>query len=158
MTPPGDGIERRSPLGARAWNAAPSMPDSPNVAVVRRAFDAFTLRDVERLVATCAPDVEFDLPTARLTRTGQPYRGHEGVRTYIRDAARVWSELRLEAREFHETGDLVVAVGRVYAWGDGRVVDTPSSWVWRLRDGLVARVTVYENRADAFVAAGITPR
>ena len=98
------------------------MADSPNVAVVRRAFDAFTLRDVERLVATCSPDVEFDLPTARLARTGQPYRGHEGVRTYMRDAARVWAELRLEAREFHEAGDLVVAVGRVYAWGEGRVV------------------------------------
>ena len=111
------------------------MADSPNVAVVRRAFDAFTLRDVERLVATCSPDVEFDLPTARLARTGQPYHGHDGVRTYMRDAARVWTELRLEAREFHEAGDLIVAVGRVYAWGEGRVVDTPSARVWKLRDG-----------------------
>jgi ketosteroid isomerase-like protein len=131
------------------------MADSPNVAVVRRAFDAFTLRDVERLVATCSPDVEFDLPTARLARTGQPYHGHEGVRTYMRDAARVWTELRLEAREFHEIGDLVVAVGRVYAWGEGRVVDPPSAWVWKLRDGLVLRVTVYESRSEAFVAAGL---
>jgi ketosteroid isomerase-like protein len=117
------------------------MADSPNVAVVRRAFDAFTLRDVDGLVATCSPDVEFDLPTARLVRTGQPYRGHEGVRTYMRDAARVWAELRLEAREFHETGDLVVA--------------TPSAWVWQLRDELVLRVTVYESRAEAFLAAGL---
>ena len=131
------------------------MNDSPNVAVVRRAFDAFTLRDVERLVATCSPDVEFDLPTARLARTGESYRGHEGVRTYMRDAARVWSELRLEAREFHEAGDLVVAVGRVYAWGDGRVVDTPSAWVWNLVDGLVLRVEVFESRSAAFVAAGM---
>jgi ketosteroid isomerase-like protein len=131
------------------------MTDSPNVAVVRRAFDAFTLRDVERLVATCSPDVEFHLPTARLARTGQPYRGHEGVRTYMRDAARVWSELRLEAREFHEAGDLVVAVGRVYAWGDGRVVDTPSAWVWRVADGLVLRVEVFARRSAAFAAAGM---
>ena len=77
------------------------------------------------------------------------------MRTYMRDAARVWAELRLEAREFHEAGDLVVAVGRVYAWGEGRVVDTPSAWVWTLRDGLVLRVTVYESRAEAFLAAGL---
>jgi ketosteroid isomerase-like protein len=130
------------------------MADTPNVAVVRRAFEAFTVRDVERLVATCAPDVEFNLPTARLARTGRPYRGHDGVRTYVRDAARIWSELRLEAREFHTQDDLVVAVGRVYAWGDGRVIDTPSAWVWRLRDGLVTSVEVFENRAEAFASAG----
>jgi uncharacterized protein len=131
------------------------MIDSPNVAVVRQAFDAFTLRDVERLVGVCSPDVEFHLPTARLARTGQPYRGHEGVRTYMSDAARVWAELRLEAREFHESADLVLAVGRVYAWGDGRVVETPSAWVWRVVDGLVLRVEVFESRSAAFQAAGI---
>jgi ketosteroid isomerase-like protein len=155
VTMPDPRTEGLSPSRAGAWNAAPSMADSPNVAVVRRAFDAFTLRDVDGLVATCSPDVEFDLPTARLVRTGQPYRGHEGVRTYMRDAARVWTELRLEAREFHEAGDLVVAVGRVYAWGEGRVIDTPSAWVWKLRDGLVLRVTVFESRSEAFLAAGL---
>jgi ketosteroid isomerase-like protein len=131
------------------------MPDSPNVAVVKRAYDAFTRRDVEGLVATCAPDVEFHLPTARLTRLGLPYRGHDGVRTYVRDAARVWAELRLEPRAFHERDDLVVAVGRVYAWGAGRVVDTPAAWVWQLRDGVVRRVDVYENASEALSAAGI---
>jgi ketosteroid isomerase-like protein len=131
------------------------MPTSPNVALVQRAYDAFTRRDVEGLVATCLPDVEFHLPTAQLTRVGLPYRGHDGVRTYLRDAARVWSELRLEPREFHERGDLVVAIGRVYAWGAGRVVDTPAGWVWRIRDGLVARVDVYESADQALEAAGI---
>jgi ketosteroid isomerase-like protein len=138
-----------------AWHAAPPMPSSPNVALVQRAYDAFTRRDVEGLVATCAPDVEFHLPTAQLTRVGLPYRGHDGVRTYMRDAARVWSELRLEPREFHEGGDLVVAIGRVYAWGAGRVVDTPAGWVWHIRDGLVARVDVYESADQALEAAGI---
>jgi ketosteroid isomerase-like protein len=131
------------------------MPDSPNVAVVKRAYDAFTRRDVEGLVATCAPEIEFHLPTAQLTRLGLPYRGHDGVRTYVRDAARVWAELRLEPRSFHERDDLVVAVGRVYAWGAGRVVDTPAAWVWQLGDGLVRRVDVYENASEALSAAGI---
>jgi ketosteroid isomerase-like protein len=132
------------------------MPPSPNVALVQRAYDAFTRRDVERLVATCAEDVEFHLPTAQLTRVGLPYRGHDGVRTYVRDAARVWSELRLEPREFHESGDRVVAVGRVYAWGAGRVVDTPAAWLWQIRDGLVARLDVYESADEALAAAGIS--
>jgi ketosteroid isomerase-like protein len=129
---------------------------SPNVALVQRAFEAFSRRDVEGLVAACSPDVEFHLPTARLTRVGRPYRGHDGVRMYMRDAARVWSELRLEPREFVESGELVVSIGRVYAWGGGRVIDTPAAWVWQVRDGLAIRVDVYENAAEAMTAAGLT--
>jgi uncharacterized protein len=145
----------RSPEEPGAWDAAPLMPVSPNVALVQRAYDAFTRRDVEGLVAACAPDIEFYLPTAQLTRTGLPYRGHDGVRTYMRDAARVWSELRLEPREFHERDDVVVAVGRVYAWGAGRVIDTPAAWVWRIRDGLAVRLDVFESDDEALEAAGI---
>jgi ketosteroid isomerase-like protein len=132
------------------------LTDSHDVRVVRRAFEAFSQRDVEGLVAACSPDIEFHLPTARLARTGRPYSGHDGVREYMRDAGRVWSELRLDPSEFHERDGMVVAVGRVYAWGDGRVIDTPAAWIWRMRDGLAVRVDVYENRADALVAAGIT--
>jgi ketosteroid isomerase-like protein len=142
--------------GVRSWNAARRVAHSPNVAVVQRAFDAFSRRDVEGLVAACSTEIEFHLPTAQLTRIGLPYRGHEGVRTYVRDAARVWAELRLEPREYHEAGDVVVAVGRVYAWGAGRVVDTPAAWVWRMRDGLAVRVDVFENAAEALAAAGMT--
>jgi ketosteroid isomerase-like protein len=139
---------------ARTWDAPRKVHDSPQVALIRGAFDAFSRRDVEGLVAACHPDVEFHLPTARLTRVGLPYRGHDGVRTYVRDAARVWAELRLQPREFREIGDSVVAIGRVYAWGAGRVVDTPAAWVWQLRDGLAVRIDVYETGAEALAAAG----
>jgi uncharacterized protein len=132
------------------------VADSPNIAIVRRAFEAFSRRDVEGLIQACAPDIEFHLPTARLTRVGLPYRGHDGVRASLRDVARVWSELRLEPREFHEAGDLVVASGRVYAWGAGRVIDTPASWTWRMRDGLAVRVDTYESAGEALEAAGIS--
>jgi ketosteroid isomerase-like protein len=148
--------ESRSPEGEVAWDAArPMLQASRNVALVQRAYDAFMRRDVEGLVATCSEDIEFHLPTAQLTRVGLPYRGHDGVRTYMRDAARVWSELRLEPREFHEGDGVVVAVGRVYAWGAGRVVDTPAAWVWRIREGLAVRLDVYESADEALEAAGI---
>jgi ketosteroid isomerase-like protein len=147
----------RTDATARTWDAARRVTDTPHVATVQRAFEAFTRRDVEGLVAACHPDVEFHLPTARLARVGLPYRGHEGVRTYVRDAARVWAELRLEPREFREIGDSVVAIGRVYAWGGGRVVDTPAAWVWRMRDGLAIRVDVFESANEALAAAGIAP-
>jgi ketosteroid isomerase-like protein len=139
----------------RSWDAERQVPDSANIEVVRHAFEAFSRRNVEGLVAACSPDIEFHLPTAQLTRVGLPYRGHEGVRTYMRDAARVWAELRLEPREYRESDGVVVAIGRVYAWGAGRVVDTPAAWVWRLQNGLAVRVDVFENAAEALEAAGL---
>ena len=156
---PEDGkTESRGAADGLAWDAPPPMPESANVALVQRAYDAFTRRDVEGLVSACSPDVELHLPTAQLTRIGLPYRGHDGIRTYMRDVARVWSDLRLEPRHFHERDEVVVAAGRVYAWGAGRVVDAPAAWVWRIRDGLVHRLDVYESTGEALAAAGIAVR
>jgi ketosteroid isomerase-like protein len=131
------------------------MADSRNVVVVRRAFDAFSRRDEPALLALLDPAVEFHAPTASLARGGRPYLGHAGMREYLRDAAEVWAELRIEPREFRELDDLVVALGRVYAWGAGRVVDAPAGWVWRVRNGLAIAIRVYETPADALSAVGI---
>ena len=93
--------------------------------------------------------------TARLAGRGKPYLGHEGLRTYLADVARVWQELRSEPAEFIEIGDVVVCTGRVYAWGVGRVIDSPAGWVWRLRDGKLVEGRVYENQREALAAAGL---
>lgn len=130
------------------------MPD--NAEIVRRAFDAFSRRDLTALLVLADPEVEFSPATARLAGRAEPYRGHEGLRTYLADVARIWQELRSEPDEFLEVdGDVVVCTGRVYAWGVGRVIDAPAGWVWRLRDGLLIEGRVYENRREALAAAGL---
>jgi ketosteroid isomerase-like protein len=127
-----------------------------NADIVRRVFEAFTRRDVDALLALADPEIEFSPPTGRLAGRVEPYRGHEGLRTYLADVARVWQELRSEPDAYHEVGDdLVVCTGRVYAWGVGRVIDAPAGWVWRLRDGRVVQGRVYETRRGALEAAGL---
>jgi ketosteroid isomerase-like protein len=126
-----------------------------NVEIVRRAFAAFEQRDAEALVELCSPDVVFEPVTARLAAGGEPYRGHEGMRRYLADVARVWQELRSEPDEYIELGDRVLCTGRVYAWGIGRVIDAPAGWVWRIRDGRVVEGTVYETRRAAYEAVGM---
>src|SRR3954449_7850637 len=122
--------------------------------MVRRAFDAFSRRDLNVLLTLADPDIEFMPATARVAGRADAYRGYDGLRTYLADVARVWQELRSEPEEFLEVGDVVVCVGRVYAWGVGRVIDAPAGWVWRLRDGLVVEGRVYETRRAAYEAAG----
>jgi ketosteroid isomerase-like protein len=130
--------------------------DASNVDIVRRAFAAFEARDPELIVAIARPDIVFEPITARIAAGGEPYRGHDGLREYFKDVARVWQELRPTPDTFYEReGGLVVATGRVYAWGAGRVVDAPAGWLWRVRDGKLAYGRVFETAAGALAAAGI---
>jgi ketosteroid isomerase-like protein len=126
-----------------------------NAEIVRAVFDAFSRRDLTALLALSDPEIVFIPPTGRLAGRAEPYRGHEGLRTYMADVARVWQELRSEPDEYVELGDTVVCTGRVYAWGVGRVIDAPAGWVWRVRDGLVVEGHVYETRRGAYDAAGL---
>jgi hypothetical protein len=41
----------------------------------------------------------------------------------------------------------------VYAWGVGRVVDSPAGWLWRVRDGLVVHGRVFDTARAALEAA-----
>jgi ketosteroid isomerase-like protein len=126
-----------------------------NTDIVRDVFDAFTRRDTEALLALCDPEIVFTPPTGRLAGRDEPYRGHDGLRTYLADVARVWQELRSEPDEYIELGDRVLCTGRMYAWGIGRVIDAPAGWVWRIRDGRVVEGTVYETRRAAYEAVGM---
>ena len=125
-----------------------------NADIVRDVFSAFTRRDTEALLALCDPEIVFTPPTGRLAGRDEPYRGYDGMRTYLADVARVWQELRSEPDEYIELGDRVLCTGRVYAWGIGRVIDAPAGWVWRIREGRVAEGRVYETRRAAYEAVG----
>jgi ketosteroid isomerase-like protein len=126
-----------------------------NADIVRDVFDAFTRRDVDALLDLCDPEIVFTPPTGRLAGRNEPYRGHDGLRTYLADVARLWQDLRSEPDEYIELDDRVLCTGRVYAWGVGRVIDAPAGWVWRIRDGLVVEGDVYETRRAAYEAVGM---
>jgi ketosteroid isomerase-like protein len=127
-----------------------------NVDVVRQAFAAFERRDAALLSSLCAADVVFEPVTAQIAAGGEPYRGHAGMRRYLEDVARVWQELRPAPDVFRETTDgTVVATGRVYAWGAGRVVDAPAGWLWRLEGGLITYGRIFETASGALEAAGL---
>jgi ketosteroid isomerase-like protein len=126
-----------------------------NADIVRRLFDAFTRRDSVALLELADPDILFVPPTGRLAGRDEPYRGHDGMRMYLADVARVWQELRSEPDEYIELDDRVLCTGRVYAWGVGRVIDAPAGWVFRVRDELVVEGRVYETRRAAYEAVGL---
>ena len=126
-----------------------------NVDIARRAFEAFGERDLAGVLAVMDEDVEFLPPTATLTRDGEPYRGHEGIARYLDDVGRVWKELRVYPSEYRDLGDTVVALGRIHARGGGMIIDRPTGWVWRIRDGKIVWGRVYPTQEEALRAVGL---
>lgn len=128
-----------------------------NVAIVRRLYEAFEARDLDGMVALTDPEMEFfPQVTASLVNRTEPYRGHDGLRRYFEDAARVWVHLEIIPHEYRDLGDRVLVFGRVYARGDGGYIsDSPAAWLWRIKGELIGWGRVFTSRAEALEAAGL---
>jgi len=95
-----------------------------NAGLVRRLYEAFDARDVDALLDVVAPEIEFFGPTATLLNEGRCYRGHEGMRRYLRDVEALWQDLEVDPQTLREVGNHVVALGRVRARAhDGMELD-----------------------------------
>ena len=123
--------------------------------VVKAVFAAFAERDVERVLELIDPEVEFTAMTNDFAGRTEPYRGHEGIREYFRDVARVWDEFRLTPGDYRDVGDAVLVTGRVSARSAARIVDGSTGWIWRVRDGRVVYGRVYPSAVEAEEAAGV---
>lgn len=125
-----------------------------DVCVVRRMFEAFATRDVDRVLSFADPAVTFRAgATAELAGRSEPYRGHEGIRLYFQDVARIWDELRVEPLDFRAVAGSVVIFGRAEGRAAGQEIRTGVIWTWRLRDGLLVAGSVFST-ADAGAESG----
>lgn len=115
------------------------------VETVRAIYDAFARRDLEAALQHIATDAEFH-PIGTAARTGrtEPYRGHDGVREYFADAARVWDDLRITADDIRVAAGGVIAFGHVEGIVDGETVQTAAIWIWQVRDRLARSMRVNE--------------
>ena len=114
-------------------------------------FAAFAARDEDALLELIAPDVEF-WPAGTAPQAGRtgPYRGHAGMREYLRDVAQVWRALEVEPDELREAGQAVVAFGTARGTrSSGEQVTVPVIWVFKFRDGLLLKGRVVATAAEA---------
>ena len=126
-----------------------------NVELVQRVFAAFNGRDLEALLLLVDSDVEFYPATRMIANGGRPYRGHSGMRRYLRDVAEIWKQLETTPRSFRSEGDHVAAYGRVRGHiAGGTVVDSPADWILQIRDGKIVWGCVYAKQDEARRAIG----
>jgi ketosteroid isomerase-like protein len=117
-----------------------------NEDIVRSLFDAFSRRDLQSAVELMHRDVVFRPMTATVTRAGEPYRGHEGIRRYTEDVERHWEQLTIRLKQIRAAGQAVVALGLVSGSGSGgSFEDAPTTWVVKFRDGRVTHVQIFSD-------------
>ena len=85
-------------------------------------------------------------------------RGHEGVRTLMRDTAEVFDELVTEYSDVRDLGDQLVATGAARARGreSGLEIKSPLGAVFDFRNGKVIRVRSFLDHGEALEAAGVS--
>ena len=127
-----------------------------NVEIVKRLFAAAGRGDVEGVIATATQDGVVD--ASRRVLGGKTYTGQQGIRDYFTMLAEAWSDVRTEAEDFIDAGDSVVVPVRVVNTGrtSGLSVKARAAWVAQLREGKVARMTVYQSRVEALEAVGLS--
>ena len=123
-----------------------------DIDLVKAMFAAFAARDLETVLTLADPEIEFTAVTGEHAGRTDPYTGHDGIRRYFRDVASIWEELRLTARDFRASGDVILVTGKVSARSRNRTVTGSTGWIWRVRGGKVVYGKVYASAADAIAA------
>jgi ketosteroid isomerase-like protein len=128
-----------------------SRPD-----IVNDLFAAINRGDWPAALKDAAPGFELDL-----SRANGPYRGVYSAReagAVFSEFGQDWQSLWIdEGTEFAESGDDLVGTSTLHVEGrDGIHVTSTVTWVWTIRDGKLARATMYQDRDEALAAAGLS--
>ena len=130
-----------------------------NVETFKRGSDAANRRDAEDLLAVLDPEVEWHPAMAAvLEGEAKVYRGHEGVRAWLRDQEEAFAESRIDYSEIRALGERIVAIGRLRTRGkeSGAELESPVGWVVEFKDGKVINAKAYLDPAEALEAAGLS--
>jgi ketosteroid isomerase-like protein len=126
-----------------------------NVEMVRATIDGFSKGDWDAILRDVSPNAECDL-----SRAVGPQRGVYGrkqMRRVLSYLGEGFESVRVEAHEFIEAGEHVVVPLTAHMVGrDGIELQAQTTWTWTIRDGAVTRVCLYQNRAEALEAAGLS--
>jgi hypothetical protein len=126
-----------------------------NVEIVRRGYDAYDQGDIDAVLETFHPDIEW-----KQVEQPNAVHGHSGV---LR-AWEEWSEpfeedLRAEVQELIDAGDQVVAVVRHRGSGreSGIEVDMRTYLVYTVSEGKVVRMVEYLTKEEALAGLSQHP-
>jgi ketosteroid isomerase-like protein len=130
-----------------------------NVEAFRRGVEAYNRRDVGAFLELFEPGVEWHpLTQVMFGEEATVYRGHEGIRQFMREVDEALAEVQIEQLEIRDLGERLVVSGRLRARGraSGAETESPISWVVEFENSKVIRMRDYLDLKDALEAAGLS--
>ena len=123
-----------------------------DVQVIRHAIAH--LSDTGELARECYdPEVEYTTqPDAPMHMT---YQGLQGLERSLESLRELWESMKIEAREFIETDEAIVALTQFWLRGHSGVeLEVDQAWTYRMRNGKIWRIEQYGSKQEALEAAG----
>jgi ketosteroid isomerase-like protein len=129
-----------------------------NVELVRRGYDYFKSTGTPA-THQMSPDFVWDMSTFAGWPEKQMYEGSDGALEFLTAWISAWEDWEIETIEVVDAGERVVAIQRQRgkAKESGITVDMVFAQVWTVRDGLLVRMEMYADPAEAFEAVGYEP-
>jgi ketosteroid isomerase-like protein len=128
-----------------------------NIDSLRRLLAAFGDRDFDRAVLGAAENVELR-PAVEGIDLDTLVRGRVELRAFFEQITETWETVTVEPKEVLEApGERLVTSERWHLSGrDGLGLDLELITVYTFRNGLVARIEGFRDKAEALKAAGLS--
>jgi ketosteroid isomerase-like protein len=125
-----------------------------SVEIARRVWEALDRGDLDVLEALAAPGAEID--QSRSAGTDRGVYSVTEFRRLTQGFIDTWESVDWIADEFIDAGDHVVMSFTNRLRGrDGIEVEAHGVLLWTIRDGLIRRTCLYQDRDEALAAAGL---
>ena len=127
-----------------------------NVEIVRRSLDAWNRRDLTRWRTFVRLDLEVDWSRSRAPFRGI-YRGRSRVETFWKLFWSTFEDVQIETHGFTEVGSEVVVPNTAHMRGrDGIEVTARSALVFKVEEGQITQLVLFQEQAEALEAAGLS--
>jgi ketosteroid isomerase-like protein len=124
-----------------------------NVEIVRSAFEAINRGDMDAALKDAAQDFEFDF--SRSVGPQHGVFGRDEVPGLLGEFDGIWESVLREPDEFIEAGEQVVTpITSTHRGRDGIELQARVAMVWTISDGVITRVTFYQELQEALEAVG----
>jgi ketosteroid isomerase-like protein len=138
---------------ARYWAAM----SEANVEIVRAAIDSFNRQGDWASVFEQYATPHFQLDMSRSIAPQRGVYGREQTPGVLGQLTEGFESVKVEPHEFIELGEQIVVPLTAHMVGrQGIEVEARTTWTWTIRDGAVERVCLYQDRAEALNAAGLS--
>jgi ketosteroid isomerase-like protein len=155
---------RRAKLLSHEWFASRAEAleaaglSQENVEIVRGLIDAANRGDWEATIEHAAPGFVWDNSRAIGTDNRVVLTSAEQARDFFKELNEIWESFRVEIDDVIPIGGSQVVVPHTthIRGRDGIEAQARTTWLFTIRNGQIERVCLYQDKAEALEAAGLS--